>query len=358
MRHHSSFAVFGLIFAALNWGCSDGEQGKAQSSTGGNSPSTTTEPNENGGHSSTGGSTNAATNPGAGASTGGSSSTNTAGSANTGGSSSTNTSGAAGNATGGTSSTPLSQVDCTDTATDTTALPERYSSVAVKVTDKDKVYQAATNWWHKFTAQTVTLNGLGFTVANSDNLSVPQTDGAPIGYPTLYVGSYSGSAGTGSNLPKQVSALTSVPTIFDTNGLDFDNSNYNAAYDVWFTKTGTPLPAAQYNPGKGGAYLMVWLFDPRDRQPRGTNKAPAHTVEGVPGTWDVWVDPSDPPCISYVSTTPLSGLAFDLNDFIKDNVTNGYGVTDSMFLSVVFAGFEIWGGGDGLKLKQYCTNVK
>jgi cellulose 1,4-beta-cellobiosidase len=222
-----------------------------------------------------------------------------------------------------------------------------------------------TNWWHKFVAQTVTLDGLSMTIKNPD-ASVPATDGNPMGFPTLFIGNYQGKKTVGSNLPKQVSALTEVPTIFSSNATSLDTSNFNATYDVWFTATEADLPAKQANPGKGGAYLMVWMFDPRDRQPRGgapkgdggmgPNVA-AHTVKGVDGTWDVWIDKTDPLCISYVRTAPSDGMAFDLNTFIRDSVTNSYGLTSSMYLAIVFAGFEVWGGGDGLKLKQFCAAV-
>jgi hypothetical protein len=83
----------------------------------------------------------------------------------------------------------------------------------------------------------------------------------------------------------------------------------------------------------------------------------AHTVDVVPGTWDVWIDPSDPLCISYVSSAPIDGLAFDLNKFIQDSVTNKYGITTSMYLNLVFGGFEIWSACDGLKLTQFCAAV-
>ena len=82
-----------------------------------------------------------------------------------------------------------------------------------------------------------------------------------------------------------------------------------------------------------------------------------HTVSGLPGTWDVWIDNTDPLCISYVSTSVLEKLDFDLNTFIQDSVGNRYGITSSMFLSIVFAGFEIWGGGNGLQTKAFCANV-
>ena len=58
-----------------------------------------------------------------------------------------------------------------------------------------------------------------------------------------------------------------------------------------------------------------------------------------------------------MSDTPLDGLTFDLNDFIKDAVAKSYGVTSSMYLSIVFGGFEIWGGADGIQLTQFCASV-
>jgi len=209
------------------------------------------------------------------------------------------------------------------------------------------------------------------TIDNSKGVSVPASDGNPTGFPTIYIGAYSGHETVGSNLPKQVSAIKSVPTIFQSNASTLDTSNFNATYDVWFTASGNKLTSAMSNnPGKGGAYLMVWMYKPQDRQPRGGVAGPnstggaldspnyaGHTVDGLPGTWDVWVDPSDPLCISYVSSTPMDGLAFDLNDFIQDSVTNKYGITSSMYLNLVFGGFEIWSGGDGLALKQFCAAV-
>ena len=104
---------------------------------------------------------------------------------------------------------------------------------------------------------------------------------------------------------------------------------------------------------------MVWMFKPTDRQPRGNDTGRiGKTIAGVPGTWDVWFDNStNPPCVSYVSSTPIDGLQFDLNDFIQDAVTNSYGVTSSQYLSIVFGGFEIWDGADGLSLKQFCAAV-
>jgi hypothetical protein len=104
---------------------------------------------------------------------------------------------------------------------------------------------------------------------------------------------------------------------------------------------------------------MVWLFKPTDRQPRGNDQGrKGVTVDGVSGNWDVWVDSTNPPCVSYVSSTPIDALGFDLNDFIKDAVAKSYGVTSSMYLSIVFAGFEVWGNNDGLQVKEFCASVE
>jgi hypothetical protein len=250
---------------------------------------------------------------------------------------------------------PFTSEDCTATASSRGALTQQYGGMTLNTPD-GKQYFLSSNWWGKFGGQTIDYNGLSFTVHNPN--AIASSDNNPIGYPTMYIGSYSGHDNAGSNLPKQVSQLNGVPTLFSTNAADGARDEYNAAYDVWFTPTGTKLGSSEYAPPAGGAYLMVWLFKPTMRQPRGVLKTSNHPIAGVDGsTWNVWVDPSNPPCISYVATTPINGLAFDLNAFIQDSVTNKYGITSSMYLSVVFAGFEIWSKGEGLTVRNFCAKV-
>jgi hypothetical protein len=246
---------------------------------------------------------------------------------------------------------------CTDMATVTGTVAQQFGAASITA-GGSKSYYLQSNWWQTFANETEVYSGLSFTVHNPQGASVPQTNGAPMGFPSIFIGQYAGNATTGSNLPKLVSSLASVPTIYRTNNASIGTSNHNATYDVWFTQSGTPLSPSQSAPGAGGAYLMVWMFKPTDRQPRGSDNG--HTnqaVTGVDGSWNVWVDTTDPPCVSYVSTTPLDGLGFDLNAFIKDAVSKGYGLTNSMYLSIVFGGFEIWGGADGLELSQFCATV-
>jgi hypothetical protein len=261
---------------------------------------------------------------------------------------------------GGTSGPPPA-VDCTDVSDDSSSVAAQFGTMSISLTNNpNKSYIMQANWWGTpYNAQSETLKALGFTIVNPSN-TPSSNPSLPLGYPSIYIGSYSGRATKGSNLPKQVSALTSVPTTIATNVDQKGSASYNAAYDVWFTSGSAPLGKSDTNPGAGGAFLMVWLFMPSDKQPRGSIKVRAGTVDGVPGDWDVWYDnsTSQPPCVSYVAATKTPSLSFDLNDFIQHAIKNSLGVTSSQYLSIIFGGFEVWGGGDGVQLKQFCANVK
>jgi hypothetical protein len=255
--------------------------------------------------------------------------------------------------------TPASP-NCTDVSIDETLQASQWGVTVVDVLGRDKNYFFHSNWWNVYNKETEDQVGLSFTLANPANAG--SSNNNPAGYPSFYIGgSYSGRSATkGSNLPKQVSALkgSTINTILSTNANSKGRSNYNVAYDVWFTPSSAALPKNQTDPGSGGAFLMVWFFKPSDRQPRGQNRYPGKTISGVPGTWDVWIDGTNPPCISYVHTGGVETLDFDLNKFIQDSVNNGYGVTNSMYLYLIFGGFEIWSGGDGLQMKAFCADVQ
>ena len=289
--------------------------------------------------------------PGTGGKTSSGGVTGTGGKTGTGGA--TGTGGKTG--TGGTSQP--GSIDCTDVSRDTYSTSDPYGSTQITLDNNPKkTYYFQANWWGTpYYNESETVNGLGFTITNPN--STPSSSNNPLGFPSIFIGAYQTRATQGSGLPKQVSSLTNVFTIFSTNDDTKGTSNYNATYDVWLTQTSALVTGD--GPGAGGAYLMVWLFSPSDRRPRGSIKAGGSVVNGVKGGWDVWYDGStDPPCVSYVSNTTLSSLQFDLNYFIQDAVQNNYGITSSQYLSIIFAGFEVWGGGDGLKINNFCANVK
>ncbi len=245
---------------------------------------------------------------------------------------------------------------CNDTGSGSGALNDAYGRTSIQAGSKTYILQA--NWWGNYSNQTVGYNGLGFTI----NSNTPDDgDHTPAGYPSLYLGSYSGQGGPGSNLPRQISALSAVPTEFWTNLTRQNHANFNASYDVWFTASGGSLPSSQYNPGNGGAYLMVWLNNPANESPLGGASGPVREVFGVEGRWTVFrsssAGPGGLPIVSYVAETPIDGLAFDLKAFIDDAVDIGI-LNRNMYLSVIFAGFEVWSGASGAQVTKFCADVR
>jgi hypothetical protein len=192
----------------------------------------------------------------------------------------------------------------------------------------------------------------------------PGANSSPASFPSIYIGANGATSGVngattvGDGLPIQVSAITRIPTTFNHSGPLGDN---NATYDVWFAPNGTP---GQYGTAQA-AFLMVWTHRPAGRNPIGNNAGRTGiTVAGVPGTWDLWVGPrggggpdANLPVLSYVAPQTMRNFTFDLNLFIKDAVSRNVGLTNNMFLTDVFAGFEIWGGGAGLRVDEFSADI-
>ncbi|MGD0838898.1 MAG: hypothetical protein ABSB49_19865 [Polyangia bacterium] len=268
--------------------------------------------------------------------------------------------GPGGASTSSSGTAPPTSVKCADTSTTSASEGERYGTQVIPLDGnyaKNYVFQA--NWWGSpYDNQSENISGLGFTVTNPGATTSNPSD--PLGFPSIYIGFYQGTGSMGSNLPKLVRNLTSIPTIFSVDATS-DTSSLNATCDLWFAQSSAGVTGG--TPGFGGAELMVWLFKPSDKQPRGSTVLQGYSVGTVPGYWSVWYDPTNNgpttlPCVSYVSSEPLSELAFDLNDFITDAVSHNWGVTSSQYLSIIFAGTQIWSGGDGFQVKQFCANVE
>ena len=236
---------------------------------------------------------------------------------------------------------------CTPTPFDSAGtLTGRYGKTHLSSSGRDYFLQV--NQWNTAAAGNQTMAYGGSTVfkmtAQTANAA---TNGAPTGYPSIFIGANNNNSTTGSNLPKAVSSLSSVLTTWswtDAGTISDDmNNSFNAAYDVWFSTSAAGEPSAS---GPSGGYLMVWLHDPRDAQPIGSISAGNVTIPGVPGAWDIWIGNNGTrPCISYVPRAPIMSLSYDLNLFIKDAVTNRPNtIQSSWYLTNVFAGFEIWRG--------------
>jgi hypothetical protein len=245
---------------------------------------------------------------------------------------------------------------CNDTGSKSGAINDAFGRTDIQAGAKTYVLQA--NWWDTYSGQTIGYNGLGFTI----NGSTPDNGNVPAGFPSLYLGSYAGSGNAqAANLPRQVSSLTAVPTEFWTNLTSLNHAGFNAAYDVWLTASGNVLGSGQYDPGGGGAYLMVWLNNPANHSPLGGVSGGVREVFGVEGNWTVFrsssAGPGGLPIVSYVAAEPIAGLAFDLKAFIDDAVDIGI-LSPSMYLSVIFAGFEVWSGAGGAQVTKFCADVR
>jgi hypothetical protein len=241
-------------------------------------------------------------------------------------------------------------------------LAGRYGTLTTTVGAREYFLQV--NEWGATDPQMMAYGGGFFFKMTQQQASRP-TDMGPTGFPSLFIGANSGHSTTGSNLPKQVSALTAVPTtwIWKDNGTLADSAvnSYNATYDVWFSTRPQGEPQSS---GPSGGYLMVWLYDPPDAQPIGQVVYYGVKIAGVSGTWNVWIGPNgNRPTISYVRSSTTSAMAFDLNAFIQDAVQNRRDsngqptIQSSWYLTNVFVGFEIWRGGVGLETTSFCVEV-
>jgi hypothetical protein len=220
-------------------------------------------------------------------------------------------------------------------------------------------YVIQNNVWGDNTSQQIKFNGTTYEIVmqTGNNVSSGPSAMGPVSYPSVFIGSNYDRTTAGSILPIQISAIKSVKTAWS---IDRGTSGtFNASYDVWFSTN-----ASGDKEAPSGGYLMVWYYKPADAQPIGSILNDGHgvTIPGVQGSWDVWLGPntgnSNRPVISYVTTSPINDMEFDLNAFIQDAVKRPGALQSGWYLSNVFAGFEIWNGGVGLKTKAFYAIVE
>ena len=217
-------------------------------------------------------------------------------------------------------------------------LTEQYASSHVQRDGRDYIIQ--NNVWGDPNGEQ-TIDYLGTTFEISSISGQGNANGAPMSYPSVFIGSNNDRSTEGSNLPIQVSAIQSVETSWSWSDAGVSGA-YNAAYDVWFS----PSSGGEND----GIMLMVWLWDPSEAQPAGTEVG---NVNIANANFTIWQNQA---VISYVRDKTNS-MTFDLNDFIQDAVGRG-AIQPSWYLTNVFAGFEIWSGGQGLATTDFYVIVQ
>jgi hypothetical protein len=179
---------------------------------------------------------------------------------------------------------------------------------------------------------------------------------APASFPSIYIGN-NGNTKNGvystkatDSLPIQIKNITSLPSTFRYSG---GTTQFNAAYDIWFANS---IPTTEYKDGIDG-FVMVWLRDPSGKQPIGGS--PTATNVMVAGqAWNVFVGKrggsgpnANATVVNFTNPTEdndsrnQSFKDVDLKAFFT--AAQQYGISPEMYLTDVFAGFEIWQGGAG-----------
>ncbi|QUC58602.1 cellulose binding domain-containing protein [Streptomyces sp. A2-16] len=204
-------------------------------------------------------------------------------------------------------------------------------------------YVVQNNRWGTNDPQCVTATGNGFRLTRADG-SVPTT-GAPKSYPSLFYGCHYTNCSPGTNLPAQLSRISSAPSSISYGYVG--DAVYNASYDIWLD----PTPRTD---GVNRTEIMIWLNKVGPIQPIGSQVATA-TVGGR--TWQVWQGGNGTnDVISFVTPSAIGSWSFDVMDFVRQAVNRGL-AQNSWYLTSVQAGFEPWQNGAGLAVNSFSSSV-
>jgi chitodextrinase len=202
-------------------------------------------------------------------------------------------------------------------------------------------YVVQNNRWGASTTQCIDVTTTGFTVTQANHNNA--TNGAPAAYPSVYLGCHYTNCSTGSNLPIQVSQISSATSSI---GYTFAGGTFNASYDIWLD----PSPRRD---GQNAAEIMIWFNRQGSIQPIGSPVGNT-TVGGR--TWQVWQGNVGWSVTSYVAPAPIPSWSFSVLDFIADVRSRGT-IQNSWYLTSIQAGFEPWIGGAGLAVNSFSAAV-
>jgi len=206
-------------------------------------------------------------------------------------------------------------------------------------------YVVQNNAWNNPGGQAITVGATGFALT-TENSSAP-INGAPLGYPSVYLGCHDGTCSPGSPLPMQLSqiqtAVSSVAYSFPSSGV------YDASYDIWLN----PTPIIT---GVNQQEIMIWFNHAGPIQPVGSVVGNA-TIDGR--SFVAWQGSNGQSnVISYVATSPISSWSdFDVLGFIDDAEARGPGLSASWYLTSIQAGYEPWSGCVGAAVDAFSASV-
>jgi len=235
----------------------------------------------------------------------------------------------------------------------------------VKISAGGQNYIIQNNNWGNPSGSNQTLSYKGNSFKITETTGTGQS--APASFPSIYIGNNGNTANgvfstkPGDNLPLQISAIKSINSTFRYSPAI--SGAINATYDIWFAKT---APATEYKDGIDG-FVMIWTHFPNGKMPISMSGSKVATKSIASMDWDVYVGPRGPspsggtsqaPVVSFVNPNRGDSAAandraqsfknVDIKKFIE--AASEYGITSNMYLTDVFAGFEIWDGGSSRNL--------
>jgi hypothetical protein len=205
-------------------------------------------------------------------------------------------------------------------------------------------YIVQNNRWGTSATQCINVTTTGFSIVQQDGTG--NLSGAPVSYPSIYLGCHYGNCSPGSTLPAQISQISSATSSISDSYPS--SGTYDAAYDIWLNAT-TDVSGVQ------DTEIMIWLNHTGTIQPVGSSTGTA-SIAGH--NWTVWTgNNGGNNVVSYVQAG-LTSLNFSVMDFIRDTLSRGstYG-TNSWYLTSIQAGFEPWIGGVGLAVNSFSASV-
>ncbi|MBQ1027327.1 cellulose binding domain-containing protein [Micromonospora sp. C95] len=219
-----------------------------------------------------------------------------------------------------------------------TQICEQYGSTVIQ-----NRYVVQNNRWGTTAQQCINVTNNGFEIITQNGSS--PTNGAPTAYPSVFFGCHYTNCSPGTNLPIQVSQISSATS--SINYRYVSNGTYNASYDIWLD----PSPKRD---GVNQMEIMIWFNRQGPIQPIGSPVGNAN-IDGR--NWEVWRGSNGSNnVISYVAPSAISSANLNLLAFINDTRNRG-AITNSWYLTSIQAGFEPWQGGVGLAVTNFSAAV-
>lgn len=214
---------------------------------------------------------------------------------------------------------------------------EQYGTTTIQDT-----YIVQNNRWGSAAEQCIDTTDNGFRITSQQGST--STSGPPLSYPSVVLGCHYQNCSPGTNLPAQLSQVSSVPSAIS---YGYAGGTYNATYDIWMD----PTPKTD---GVSQMEIMIWFHRQGSIQPIG---GPVGNTTVGGRNWEVWQgNNGGNDVVSYLAPTTINSWSFNVKDFIDDVVARTQ-VTNDWYLTSLQAGFEPWNGGVGLAVNTFSAEV-